>query len=198
MLENKNVTGNSKIGVAISAILMLFEFIVSILAPIPDGKKGVANLTYLTIHNCFNIIIILMMAAYLFIVFKYPKYHFMRVMLFLFSLYIISDLIMPLKLNNEIALYIVNTIISISALLVAFVAGRLKKIQKNLPIMIIVGVLMLVSRIIINICTPRFFIYRLLSQLNIIVVWIALCISYVARYKQYREIHLMEQNEEEI
>ena len=57
MLENKNVTGNSKIGVAISAILMLFEFIVSILAPITAGKQGVANLTYLTIHNCFNIII---------------------------------------------------------------------------------------------------------------------------------------------
>jgi len=76
----------------------------------------------------------------------------------------------------------------IVAMLIAYICGRLNRIEKNKILMIVVGVILVALAAIQVIGTSRFM--RSITSISNVVYWLTLCLAYIARYEEHKEAGL--------
>lgn len=108
----------------------------------------------------------------------------LRIIYFLFSLYLAFHASVDLAFKNYL---LSGYTMLLSALIVAYIAGRLDKLKKNKTLLAISGMLMLADVIVHTFISNSFSIYRLFSLSIPFMLFTAINLSYILRYKAHKE-----------
>ena len=182
MEKYKNLKKGTKVGLIISAILLAAVLVNNVFNIVPafnDGRISPAVMAIIDDAMC----VIIMLYAF----FGYRKPH-GNMLKFVFFAYAIS---LALQGTVDIAaksLYISGDLCILAGLLVAFVAGRLHKIEKNKFILIFVGLLLLAKEIIFFVTVPVSFVFlrKLFSRITPIIIFAVLSFAYAARFEEHK------------
>ena len=189
MESYKNLKKGTKIGLIISAMLLaalLVNDAFNIVQAFNDGRIISTVMAIIDVAIC----VFIMLYAF----FGYRKPH-GNMLKFVFFAYAIS-----LALQGTVAIagkihYTVGDLYVLAALLIAYVAGRLNKIEKNKFILIFVGLLILASVIIINVpVLPTIKFLYFFASITPIITFAALGFAYVARYEEHKAAGLEDTN----
>ncbi|MBQ0136335.1 MAG: hypothetical protein KBS43_06335, partial [Oscillospiraceae bacterium] len=109
----------------------------------------------------------------------------------LYGLYLVTCILIPnpqdeVIESREYLNTIVNAGTGIATVLAAYIGGRLDKIEKNKPLMVVTGVVLLASVIVVQFVLSGFIFPRTVGTCVRLFVWIALCTAYVARYEEHK------------
>ena len=109
----------------------------------------------------------------------------------IFGVLIVLQNVIP---NGPIANVTIHSIVcgcsGIFAMLVAYIAGRLDKIEKNVLLMIIALVLIIVCSVLLIISYDNFNFMRSLSHLTQPICFSSLCFAYTSRYDEHKLVGL--------
>ena len=77
-------------------------------------------------------------------------------------------------------------ILMIASVLIAYMSGRLNRIDQNRIIMIVVGVLFAISIVMMGIIHEEFSWVSFIRSLSLPICWAALCLAYTARFEEHK------------
>ena len=187
----KNLKKGTKIGLIISAILLAAVVVNSLFSAVKAFNIGMILVAIFAIIDVAMCVIILLYAF-----FGYRKPH-GNMLKFVFFAYAIS---LALQGTVDIAgrsLYISGDLCILAGLLVAFVAGRLHKIEKNKFILIFVGLLIVAKTIVILSVPASFDFIRIFGRISPIIIFATLCFAYTARFEEHKAAGLADKADAE-
>lgn len=194
METNKNLKKSTKFWLIVSVILVAMIFFSSVMGLINDNQTIQAIKISQIIANLATVVMILF---YMFFGFKKPHGNSLRNIFVISAILIIARLILPHNhIENAVLRYVAKSGFGLSAILIAFVGGRLHKIKQNKIMMIIIGILLLISSVIVATSFPNFIFMRFISSMAQPVGWLALCIAYLARFEQHKSAGIADKAEE--
>ena len=180
----KNLKKSTKIGLAVSLVLVALIFISSVMGLIKDAQTVPAIKIAQIIANLVTVV---MIVFYMFFGYKKPHGNSLRNIFVISSCLIIARLILPhTHIENAVLRYVAKSGFGLAAVLIAFVGGRLNKIKQNKVLMILIGILLLISSLIVAASFPEFILMRGISSMAQPIGWLALCIAYLARFEQHQ------------
>ena len=190
MESNKNLKKGTMVGLIVSIVLTAAVLISSVMGLIKDDQTGQAIKIAQLIANLITVALI---SFYAFAGYKKPHGNSLRNVFLIFAALIIARLILPHShIENDILRYVAKSGFGLSAILIAFVGGRLHKIKQNRVLMIIIGALLLISSVIVVTSFPGFILMRCISNLAQPIIWTALCLAYLVRFEQHKAAGLEE------
>ena len=210
----KNLKKGTKIGLIITAVLCVamlamlsFTLVRGFAAPPPQNmpeSEGVPNPNAFVIPGNVHVIldVVLFVAILLYAFFGYKKPHgdMLKILFFVFSVYLLAYACIDFMTKSSN--YIGNSALALSALFVAYISGRLHKLNKNKILLLIVGVLLCVAEVTSFIDGPahRFdfdSIQLMICQSTAIIAHVALGFAYTARYEQHKAAGLADKADAE-
>ena len=178
----KNLKKGTKIGLVIVMALVIIGIVNSVLSAIVPANRTEPNVI---VHWVSDLLLYILVAVYAFIGYKKPHGNALRITFFIFSMYILANSIIPSPGIEGGKAILLRSLEGFSALLIAYLSGKLNRIGKNKIIMIFTDVLLLASSIIIISAFPSNII-RILGVLAMPILWTALCFAYTARYEEHK------------
>lgn len=181
----KNLSKIKKLGLIASTVLSVIVLVCSVQGIIESIQLGKIIPTVV-----INLIIIVLTLYYVFFGYKKPHGDLLRFIYFCFAAY----LAIHAYLDNSIVgpgIYkykeIVFCCVTFAALIIAYVSGRLNKIEKNKKLLILVGLLMFVDTVlhIITMNNEHLIITKCISYFNPLIIHTALGFVYVIRYEEH-------------
>ncbi|MCQ2436021.1 MAG: hypothetical protein MJ101_03855 [Clostridia bacterium] len=188
----KNLKKGTKIGLIICQILVFVGVafnIVSLINHISNGNDIFGPI----LQDFINLLIYAFILIYDFVGYKKPHGNMMRALFFAFGINMIIGVIIPKPEYGTIEM-IASFVNSLGALFVAFVAGRLNRIEQNRKLLIIAGALMAVGSVlaVVNLSAVgrEFDIRRVINVCEPIIALAALGVGYAARYEEHKDAGL--------
>ena len=134
--------------------------------------------------------------------YKKPHGNSLKISFLLFGLYLVACSLIPNPPDEiiESRAYldtVVDAGTGIATILVAYIGGRLDRIERNKALMIVTGAVLLASSIVAQFIFEGFLIQRTVGTCVRLFVWIALCAAYVARYEKHRAAGLADKADAE-
>ena len=185
-MENfKNLKKETKLGLTISLVLCLVEFVLGFVL----GFKSTS--IYSRIHEMAGSFFIILIIYYAVAGYKKPHGNLLKVLFIVFGFYIVFFTTID---KTDFYSCAINCCTAITALIIAYVSGRLDRINKNRVLMIIAGILLTIGTV---------FVFLYLSDRNIpinlttingaiapVLIYAALGFIYTARYEEHKEAGL--------
>ena len=212
----KNLKKSTKIGLIISAILCILllcfctvELISPIRPNVPNAPEGqmtppAENFVNLPgfLRPALNIALCLAICLYAFWGYKKPHGNMLKYTFLSYAAYLlVYAMIDTMTMSKN---FIANGLIAFSALLVAYIAGRLNKLEKNKILLIVIGVALTVNIIlgmIVREPLMESFAFEILLPLVrnsiYLVALAALSLAYVARYEEHKAAGLADKADAE-
>ena len=182
----KNMKKGTKVGLIVSLVLCAAVLI--------NGAISIGNLfsvgnTLFAIYALSDIVMAALILLYLFFGYKKPHGNMLRYLFFVFSIY--NAFLGIAGMAGE-AEFITGCLSVFAALIIAYVAGRLDKINKNRFVLIFVGLLLLALFVVDGFITgiPISTFPEVFGQLTQLIAFTALSFAYTARYEQHKEAGL--------
>ena len=169
-----------KTGLLVFLSLNVLSFIYSIIA-IALGSKGPFGLW----HDISTVVTVIVIMLYVFVLYKKPHGNSLRYLYFFFGLCLAFHGVLDIL---EGLLFLSGCMQVLAALIITYISGRLDKIEKNRPLLILVGILLFISWLSINFISDyaHFSVLRLLGSLNNPIQLGALGYAYAARYEEHK------------
>lgn len=185
----KNISKTNKLGLVVSIVLSIIILLCSIQGIIESIQIGKIIPTVV-----INLIIIVLTLYYAFFGYKKPHGDLLKVLYFCFAAYLAihayfdNSIVGPIYEYKEIA-FICMTF---AALIIAYVSGRLNKIEKNKKLLILAGLLMLADTVlhIITLNSKNIIITHCISYFNPLIIHAVIGFVYVIRYEEHIEAGL--------
>lgn len=181
-----NLSKKTKVGLIISIVLCVLLLINSAVSVVQNFNAG---RIIVGIRNCLGLVMIFVTIWYVLFGYKQPHGNSLRFAYFAFALYIGLHSIIDAIEGRESASCI---LMLIAALIIAYISGRLNKIEKNKKLLILVGLIFLadaIIHIIIGASLP-FKLTRLFGHVTTLAYLVAFGFAYTARYEQHKEAGL--------
>lgn len=182
MKNYKNLKKETKIGITLIAVLLLVGIVNCVLSFIVSENR---NEPFSLFHIVLNTVLYIFVGAYTFFDYKRPHGNSLRILFFVFGVYVLVSDNLPIVNLDGTRGFIVRILAGLSALIITYTSGRLNKINKNRILMIVVGVMILVCRILV-IATAPSNIIRVIGVLTQFIIWVTLCISYMIRFNEHK------------
>ena len=179
----ENIKKSTKIGLLISAILVLIGIGFSIFTFITDFTGRPIGIQ---IHMCWVFVMYFVVLIYSLWGYKKPHGNMLRYVIFAFGLVIMLKLLLPGRPDTGAANYAANGCDGLAVTLIVFMSGRLQNIDKNKILMLTVGILLTAGGVILSFVNPAFNINSFARSLSQPICWAALCLAYTARYEQHK------------
>lgn len=190
----------AKIGLVISLTLAILSF-VSVIGGILYTMQGGFPLVRIFYYS-LTAIMLVMVLVYTISAYKTPHGNLLRYTFLIFGvlMQMLSSGLLVLPSKGTTFYYFQAASMGAVALLSVYIGGRLNKIRKNKPLMIITGILLLVSDVGRLIVTKGEFadfdfIFKLLpilGNLSMIFAWNVMCYAYLYRYQEHKNAGLTE------
>ena len=201
-MENyKNLKKGTKAGLVIVAVLciVMLAFLsinlfranppVELSAP-PENMSTAPFVMPQSFSLIWDMAFLVLLLLYAFVGYKKPHGNMLRGLFFLFAVYllVLSSIDFMMKSQD----YIANGLVAFTSLLMAYVSGRLNKIEKNKVLLILAGIMLLVAEILSLVTGPMhmFDIVTIICKSTSVVTLAALGFAYTARYEQHKEAGL--------
>ena len=176
----KNVKKGTKVGLFVFLALSVALFVYQVINLAAGGKVPF----FVVMHVAALLVLIVAILLYVFVLYKKPHGNLLRYLFFFFGLYLAFQGTVDFQEAN---LFVPGCVNLLAALIVTYVSGRLNKIEKNQPLLLLVGVLLLIHWILYTfVCVDYFKIDRLFGSLGDMIYLGALGFSYVARYEEHK------------
>ena len=181
----KNLSKTNKLGLIVSIVLSAIVLLCSIQGIIESIQIGKIIPTVVC-----NLAIIALTQYYVFFGYKKPHGNLLKTTYFCFAVY----LTIHAYLDNSLVgpgIYkykeVVSCFMIFAALIIAFVSGRLNKIDKNKKLLIVAGLLMSVDTIlhIITMNNEHVIISKMISYFNPLIIFAVLRFVYTIRYEEH-------------
>ena len=180
----KNLSKINKLGLIASTVLSVIVLVCSVQGIIESIQLG-----KIIPPVVINLIIIVLTLYYVFFGYKKPHGDLLRFIYFCFAAYLAihayldNSIVGPVYKYKEIVFYCVT----FAALIIAYVSGRLNKIEKNKKLLILVGLLMFVDTVlhIITMNNEHLIITKCISYFNPLIIHTALGFVYAIRYEEH-------------
>lgn len=182
MDKYKNQKKETKIGIALIAALLSVGIVNCVLSFVVSENR---NEPFSLFHIVLNTVLYIFVGAYTFFDYKRPHGNSLRLLFFVFGVYVLIADNLPIVNLDGTRDFIVRILAGLSALIITYTSGRLDRIDKNRILMIVVGVMILVCRIIVITTIPSNII-RVFGVFTQLIIWITLCISYMIRFKEHK------------
>lgn len=182
MKNKKNLKKETKIGIAIIAALLLAGIVDCVLSFIVSENR---NEPFSLLHIALNTVLYIFVGAYTFFDYKRPHGNSLRILFFVFGVYVLLSDNLPIVNLDGTRNFMVRILAGLAALFTVYISGRLDKLNKNRLFMIAVGVLLLAGRIIVITTIPSNLI-RIIGVSTQFIVWLALCLSYTIRFDEHK------------
>ena len=183
-----NLSKKTKVGLIVSIVLCVILLINSVtgIARNINGGRLIA-----LIHAILSLIVALITIWYALIGYKQPHGNSLRFAYFVFSLTIGLRAIADSTGSEQ---YGKGVLLLIAALILAYISGRLNKIEKNKKLMVLVGILFLADAIIsiVGARKPSLTLFRIIGIIAPMGFLFAFGLTYIARYEQHKEAGLEE------
>lgn len=181
---SKKIKNTMLASTALSVIGIGFS-IFNLFVLIPRGE------TVPIMDNAINLLLFAMMLNYLFVGYKKPHGNMLRAAFFMFALSIIikNELVF---LGSEDVNIAANMASSVSALMIAYAAGRLDKLEKNTTVLMAAGLFML-AHFLLLMMADDFILGRTVGRCTYMIVLSGLGAAYVARYEAHKAAGKKEQ-----
>ena len=191
MEKYRNLKKSTKIGFLICLILAIAGLVVTAVSLV--GRIAKPGDTIVPIfHDAVNLLIYIFVFYYVLIGYKIPHGNLLRGLFFGFSVNLILQITMPKPAGKSgVILYLSMLCIAFGALIIAYMAGRLNKIEKNKKLLIVSGFLLLAG-CCLSVINRSFEIRRLIVFCEPIIVHAALGLAYTARYEEHKAAGLEE------
>ena len=177
----KNLKKGTKIGLIILAVLLVVLLVNNtfiVVKAFNAGRTGIAVVAIIDIVVCVIIML------YAFFGYKKPHGNLLKLVFFVYAISLALQGALDIAGKSH---YITGGLFVLAALLIAYVAGRLHKIEKNKFILIFVGLLILASVIIGYLNLPPFIGFSdIFGSMTPIIIFAALSFAYVARYEEHK------------
>ena len=187
----KKLKKGTKSGLIISFFLVVFSAVLNVTAMLSHLEHGGHKSPL--IHCSINFIMIVFIIVYSAWGYKKPHGNMLKYVMFLFSVGVLSQSIAPTSLQSASLGTLYDCCAGFASLLIAYISGRLNKIEKNKVLMFLAGILLSVSEVILICNMPSFRMTRLSAYLVQPLLWFALGFAYTARYEEHREAGLSEE-----
>ena len=189
MDTNKNLKKSTKTGLMISLILVLLGIIYSVYTLI-TGFIG--RPVGIQLHIGIVFLEYILVAFYALIGYKKPHGNILKYTMFAFVLLCMYEFLMPGRPITANIEYIANACIGLAAVMIAYMSGRLDRVDQNKLIMIIVGVMFVASIILMGLIHESFSWDSFVRSLSLPICWAALCLAYTARFEEHKAAGLEE------
>ena len=136
-------------------------------------------------HIALNTMLYVFVAIYTFVDYKRPHGNFLRVVFFIFGVYVLLSDNLPGANLIGTRDFIVRILAGLAALFTVYISGRLDKLNKNRLFMVVTGILLLAGRIIVITTIPSNLI-RIIGVSTQFIIWLALCLSYNIRFDEHK------------
>ena len=179
----EGLSKKTKIGIVVSIVLCVILLINSVAGIVRqiNGGKLIA-----LIHACLSLVVALITIWYALIGYKKPHGNSLRFAYFIFSLAIGLRAIADSTGSEQFGK---GVLLLIAALILAYISGRLNKIEKNKKLLLLVGILFFADAIIsiIGARKPTLTLFRITNILSSMAFLFAFGLAYIARYEAHKE-----------
>ena len=183
MEKYKNLTKGTKVGLVISLFLVLLGIAYSIYTLVVGfGSRPVGIQCHIGVVAIEYVLI----AVYALHGYRKPHGNMLKYTMLAFTVLSVYKFFVPGKPVTENVEYIANACIVLAAIMIAYISGRLNKINKNKILMIVVEVLFIVSIVLMRLTQKAFSIDSFIRSLSMPICWVALCFAYVARFEEHK------------
>ena len=176
----KNLKKGTKIGLIISAVLLLAVLVNNLFGVVQAFNTGKTSSGIMAVTD---IVFCALIILYTFFGYQKPHGNMLKILFFAFAMYLALQGTLNIAGNSR---FIVGDLCILAALLIAYVAGRLHKIEKNKFILIFVGLLILAKTIMVLLSPFSFDILRIIGRMSSVFTFAALSFTYVARYEEHK------------
>lgn len=189
MESYKNLKKGTKVGLIISMVLLALALVNNAFFV---GQALIDGRIWHVVVAMSDIAISVFILLYVFFGYKKPHGNMMRLVFFAYAISL------ALQGTVEIAggsYYVAGDLLIFAALLIAYVAGRLNKIEKNIFILILVGLLLLARETILFVTVPVLFGFlSIFGRITRIIIFATLSFAYIARYEEHKAAGLEDAN----
>lgn len=144
------------------------------------------------VHDTVNFLVYVFVLYYALSGYKIPHGNLLRAEFLVFSVSLVAQVIMP-KPDSGVLLTVSTLCTALGALIVAYTAGRLNKIEKNRKLLILSGALLFAGCCLSSMIRD-FGIRRMINSFEPIIVSAALGFAYTARFEEHRAAGLEDGN----
>lgn len=181
MEKYKNLKKGTKVGLIISAILLAAVLVNNVFSVVKTFSIGQIPGGIASIIDAVMCVIILL---YVFFGYKKPHGNMLKFVYFMFAISLALQGTLEIASNGH---YAIGDLCVLVALLIAYVAGRLHKIEKNKFTLILVGLLILAKTIVVFLTSPIPFVFLIIfGQITPIIIFATLCFAYAARFEEHK------------
>lgn len=180
-METTTISSKIKNTMLVSTVLSVIGIgfsIFNLFVLVPQGE------TVPVILNAVNLLLLALTLNYLFVGYKKPHGNLLRAAFFMFALSIIikDELVF---LGSEDVNIAANMASSVSALMIAYAAGRLDKLEKNTTVLMAAGLFML-AHFLLLMMADDFILGRTVASCTNMIVLAGLGAAYTARYEAHK------------
>lgn len=194
----KNLKKGTKIGLAVSSILAVLTVLTQ-LGAIP--KLINIGLIYSVAAACNAAVMGLLAMWYAFVGYKKPHGNVLRAVFFAFSVYLVfqSGLASRSDVTPGPSYFLPWTsyFLMFAALTVAYISGRLNKIEKNKKLIVFAGILMIVFALVKLFDGHANTFSRIYGLFSSAILFTALSCAYIARYEEHKAAGLADKADAE-
>lgn len=178
----KNLKKSTKIGLIVSMIFIVFGFGITAFGIFSMIGAETVKPTHM-IHNAVDVLLYIATVFYVFIGYKKPHGNALKMLFIVFAVNIAVNASISSG-NASVSKLIPAVCGNLAALTIAYVAGRLHKIETNRILLAIAGLFLLVFYLVPMLSMP-WRIDRLFGCTQLLVL-LATAFAYTARYEEHR------------
>lgn len=176
----KNLKKGTKIGLIILAVLLLAVLAAAIISVVQlFGSDEIGLLIFRTGDAVISAFVL----VYAFFGYKKPHGNMLKILFLIFAVYLAFCGTLAISGNK---VYLIGDLFILAALTMAFVAGRLNKIEKNRFILMFGGMVLLAIFVIFNIKFPALIFSQIIENLTPMIILATLSFAYVARFEEHK------------
>lgn len=194
MESYKNLTKNTRVGLAVSSILAVLTVLTQLGAIPKLINIGLINigLIYSVAAAAFNAAVMGLLAMwYAFVGYKKPHGNVLRAVFFAFSVYLVFQSGLAYRSGTTPW---TSYLLMFAALTVAYISGRLNKIEKNKKLLVFAGILMIVFALVKIFDGSANSFSRIYGLFSSAILFAALSFAYIARYEEHKAAGLEDAN----
>lgn len=180
-MDTTTISSKTKNTMLVSIVLSVVGIgfsILNLLHLVPLGQ------TVPILHNAINLLLFALALNYLFVGYKRPHGNMLRATFFIFAMSIIFQNEIEF-IGGESVNIAANLAAGMAALMIAYTAGRLDKLEKNTTVLMAAGVLLLIHFLIL-LMGDDFILGKAVSRCTNMIVLAGLGAAYVARYEAHK------------
>ena len=191
MENKKKLSTGATVGIVVLAVLSVAEIIINYVFTIWIWNYPIPSTLFELVPYTFLFIAIV---YYAFVGYKKPHGDLLRVVFLAFSFYCLGTIVSQAAFAESKGLIPYIIMVGGSALITAYVGGRLDKIKKNYGLLIIVSLVLLVKGIFHLLAYSTSGILFLFWNCSPFVLWLDIAFAYILRYKEHKEAGLADKN----